>query len=69
MMKLLAEKTVRTRCPGSAAMAALGLAPFYDNVWIFNIADVVVQEQTITNDGTKLLRVRFYPVATTEFIR
>lgn len=50
-------------------MAALGLAPFYDNVWIFNIADVVVQEQTITDDGTKLLKVRFYPVATTEFIR
>lgn len=49
-------------------MAALGLAPFYDNVWIFNIADVVVRVQTITDDGTKLLKVRFYPVATTEFI-
>lgn len=35
-------------------MAALGLATFYDNVWIFNIADVVVQEQTITNDHSEL---------------
>lgn len=46
-----------------------GLATFHDNEWVFNIADLVVQDQTITNDGTKLLQVRFYPVATTEFIR
>jgi hypothetical protein len=38
-------------------------------VWIFNIADAFVQEQTLTNDGTRLLQVRFYPVATTELIR
>ncbi|MBI2832285.1 MAG: hypothetical protein HYX79_08520 [Chloroflexi bacterium] len=50
-------------------MAALGLATFYNNEWIFNIADIVEQKQTITNDGTKLLQIRFYPVATTEFIR
>ncbi|MBI4266856.1 MAG: hypothetical protein HY668_00615 [Chloroflexi bacterium] len=52
-----------------AAQAALGLAVFYDNEWVFNIADVVTQEQTITNDGTRLLQVRFYPVVTTEFTR
>lgn len=46
-----------------------GNATFYDNVWVFNIADLVVQEQDIVNDGTKLLQVRFYPVATTEFTR
>jgi hypothetical protein len=52
-----------------ADMVELGLATFYDNVWIFNIADIVEQSQTITNDGTKLLQIRFYPVDTTEFIR
>jgi len=50
-------------------MAALKLTIFYDNMWIFNIADVVIQKQTITTDGTRLLQVRFYPVATTELIR
>ena len=40
---------------------------YLDEVWILNIADLVVTEQPITNDGTKLLQVRFYPVATTEF--
>ena len=33
----------------------------------FNIADLVVQDQDITNDGVKLVQLRFYPVATTEF--
>ena len=45
-----------------------GLATYYENEWIFNIADLVVTQQDITNDGTKLLQVRFYPVATTEYI-
>ena len=52
-----------------AAQAELGLATFYDNEWIFNIADVVEQDQTVSNSGAKLLQLRFYPVATTEFIR
>ena len=52
-----------------ADQEALGLATYHDNEWIFNIADLVVQEQTVTNDGTKLLQIRFYPVATTEFLR
>jgi hypothetical protein len=38
-----------------------------DNMWILNIADLVVTEQGLENDGTKLLQIRFYPVATTEF--
>ncbi len=52
------------------AMAALDppLAWHYVNEWIFNIADIVEQEQTVTNDGTKLLQIRFYPKATTEFV-
>jgi hypothetical protein len=45
------------------------LAEYFDNEWVFNVADLVIQDQTITNDGTKLLQVRFYPVATTEFVR
>ena len=39
----------------------------YDDEWIMNIADLVVTEQTISNDGVKLLKVRFYPVETTFF--
>jgi hypothetical protein len=38
-----------------------------DNMWILNIADLVVSEQGLVNDGTKLLQLRFYPVATTTF--
>jgi hypothetical protein len=51
------------------AMAALDppLAQYFDEEWIFNIADLVVTEQPVDNDGTKLLKVRFYPVATTEY--
>jgi hypothetical protein len=45
-----------------------GLATHYENKWILNIADLVVSEQDISNDGAKLLKVRFYPVATTDFI-
>lgn len=36
--------------------------------WILNIADLVVTEQGLVNDGTKLLQIRFYPVSTTEYI-
>ena len=39
-----------------------------DCMWIFNIADLVVTEQGLVNDGTKLLQIRFYPVDTTEYI-
>ena len=36
-------------------------------MWIFNIADLVITEQGLENDGTKLVQIRFYPVATTLF--
>ena len=39
----------------------------FANTWIFNIADLVITEQGLVNDGTKLVQIRFYPVATTEF--
>jgi hypothetical protein len=50
-------------------MAALEspMAWYYDGEWITNIADLVITEQGLQNDGTKLLQVRFYPVATTQF--
>jgi len=38
------------------------LATQYTAEWIFNIADFVVTEGDITNDGTKLFQVRFLPV-------
>jgi hypothetical protein len=44
------------------------MAWYFSEDWIFNIADLVVTEQGLVNDGTKLLQIRFYPVATTEFI-
>jgi hypothetical protein len=37
------------------------LAIEYENEWIFNIADVVTTEGDVTNDGTKLFKIRFYP--------
>ena len=38
-----------------------------DNKWILNIADLVITEQGLVNDGAKLLQLRFYPVETTWF--
>lgn len=40
---------------------------FHNTEWVFNVADLVVQDQDIVNDGSKLLKIRFYPVFTTEF--
>ena len=44
------------------------MAWYFENEWILNIADLVVTEQGLVNDGTKLLQIRFYPVATTELV-
>lgn len=43
------------------------MAWYFENEWILNIADLVITEQGLVNDGTKLLQVRFYPVDTTNF--
>jgi hypothetical protein len=50
-------------------MAALEspMAWYYDEEWILNIADLVITEQGLVNDGTKLLQIRFYPVDSTTF--
>lgn len=49
-------------------MEAAGLVQYYEDEWILNIADLVTTDQVISNDGIKLLKIRFYPVATTEYI-
>jgi len=41
---------------------------YYDEEWVFNIADLVYQNQVVTNEGIKNLQIRFYPVATTTFV-
>lgn len=43
------------------------MAWYFVQEWILNIADLVVTEQGLENDGTKLLQIRFYPVDTTEY--
>jgi hypothetical protein len=40
----------------------------YTDEWIFNIADMVIYGWDYNNYGSKLVQVRFYPVAETEFI-
>ena len=49
----------------SVAFILILLSTYYENEWILNIADLVVTDQNISNDGVKLLKLRFYPVATT----
>lgn len=49
------------------AMVAAGEVIYYDGIWIFDVADMVISGQTVVNDGTKNFQIRFYPVATTEF--
>lgn len=43
------------------------MAWYFDGEWILNIADLVITEMGLVNDGAKLLQVRFYPVDTTTF--
>jgi hypothetical protein len=45
-----------------------GTAQYLQDEWIWDIADLVIQQQDIVNDGAKLLKIRWYPVATTIFI-
>jgi hypothetical protein len=45
-----------------------GTAEYLVDQWVWNIADLVIQEQEILNDGGKLFKLRWYPVATTIFI-
>jgi len=46
---------------------AVTLWQYYNEEWVFKIADLVYQNQVVTNEGIKNLQIRFYPVATTTF--
>lgn len=50
-----------------AYQESMGMATYYENEWILNVAELVSTDQPISNDGIKLLKVRFYPVETTEY--
>ena len=41
---------------------------YYNEAWSFSIADLVYQNQVVTNNGIKNIQLRFYPVSTTEFV-
>lgn len=40
---------------------------YYDEVWVFTIADLVYLNQTVTNEGIKNCQIRFYPKDSTVF--
>lgn len=50
-----------------ADQVTAGTAEYHENEYIWDIADLVIQEQDIVNDGAKLLKIRWYPVSTTTF--
>jgi hypothetical protein len=41
---------------------------YYDEEWIFTIADLVYLNQVVTNEGIKNVQIRFYPKDSTVFI-
>jgi hypothetical protein len=45
----------------------LASCDYYENEWVFNVADLVVQGQDIDNNGGENLHIRFYPRSTTTF--
>ena len=40
----------------------------HDGTWVYDIADLVVYGWDYQNQGSKLVQVRFYPLASTEFV-
>jgi len=50
-----------------AAQVDSGFCTFYKEAYVWDIADLVVQSQAVDNDGAKLLKIRWYPVKTTDF--
>lgn len=40
---------------------------YYENEWVFNVADLVVEGMDFNNSGGKTLHIRFYPRSTTTF--
>jgi hypothetical protein len=41
---------------------------YYNQEWVFTIADLVYLNQVVSNEGVKNVQIRFYPKDTTEFI-
>jgi hypothetical protein len=50
-----------------AYQVTLGHAQYFENEWIFNIAELVVTSQGIQNFGATLVQIRFYPMNFTSF--
>ncbi len=50
-----------TTCP-DGAVSVTTYCGSYANEWVFNIADFVQYLWEVTNDGVKLVQVRFYPI-------
>jgi hypothetical protein len=40
---------------------------YYENEWVFNVVDLVVESMDFENKGAKTLHIRFYPESTTTF--
>ena len=45
----------------------LNSCTYYENEWVFNVADLVVEDMDFNNSGAKTLHIRFYPRSTTSF--
>ena len=64
------EYWLEDQIPGDQSEADfyVDLWEYYETpVWVFTVADLVYQNQVVTNQGIKNLQIRFYPVATTGF--
>lgn len=48
--------------------ALLASCTYYENEWVFNVADLVVESMEYDNKGAKTAHIRFYPRSTTSFI-
>jgi hypothetical protein len=48
-------------------LVSIGEAVKHEDIWIFDVADMVISGQTVVNDGTTNFQIRFYPVATMVF--
>jgi hypothetical protein len=71
----VANRIIDTDDEFDALLVILSLDETFDacisvnDIWVFDLfdADLVIQNQTLINDGVKNLQIRFYPKETTEF--
>jgi hypothetical protein len=52
---------------GDDYLIMLEACTYYENEWVFNVADLVVEGMDFNNSGAKTLHIRFYPRSTTSF--